>query len=75
MDMKNLMTRLRPEMVEVFNKRKELYPHTAKCLEKELETNYVVSDIKYSSFVELESIAYEAKVDYNNGWDFFNNII
>ena len=72
--MENLMKKLKPEMVEVFNKRKELYPHTAKCLEIELETKYMVSDIKYSSFVELESIAYEANFNYNNGWDFFNDI-
>jgi hypothetical protein len=70
--MKNLMMRLKPEMIETMNKRKVLYPNTIKRLETELENTYFVSDIRYVSIVELESIAHETKFEYTNGWDFFN---
>ena len=72
MNMKNLKMRLKPEMIETINKRKVLYPNTIERLEAELENTYFVSDIRYAAIIELESIAYEAKFEYTNGFDFFN---
>jgi hypothetical protein len=72
--MKNLMMRLKPEMIETMNKRKVLYPNTIERLETELENTYFVSYIRYASIVELESIAHETKFKYTSGFDFFNPI-
>jgi len=72
--MKNLMMRLKPEMIEIINKRKVLYPKTIERLETELENTYFVSDIRYASIIELESIAHETKFKYTSGFDFFNPI-
>ena len=74
MKIKNLLERLRPEVLDAMNAEKELYPNTVNSLENELKNNIFVSDIKYKYVIELESLAYNVKLNTKNCFELFENL-
>lgn len=70
--MKNLLQRLKPEILIEMDKYNEKYPLVIKELKNELENLYYVNDIRYQFIIQLETYYLAA---YNkfpaNGWENF----
>jgi hypothetical protein len=72
--MKNLLERLKPEILNEIEKTLGKYPLAVMELKQELEKLYYVSDIKYGTIVQLDSYYLNAFYKLpNNAWEHFIN--
>lgn len=72
--MKNLLERLKPEILQEMENRYNVYPLVIKELKNELENLYYVNDIRYQFIIQLESMHLAAFNEFpKNGWEHFNN--
>ncbi len=70
--MKNLLERLKPELLNEIEKSVDKYPFAVKELKNELKDLFYVSDIKYGNIVQLESYFLCAFNRLpNNAWENF----
>lgn len=70
--MKNLLERLKPEILIEMEKYNKQYPLAIKELKNELENLYYVNDIRYQYIIQLETYHLSAFNKFpNNGWENF----
>jgi hypothetical protein len=72
--MKNLLERLKPEILTEIEKTVDKYPFAVKELTNELKDLFYVSDIKYGNIVQLDTYFLNAYNRLpNNAWEHFIN--
>lgn len=70
--MKNLLERLKPEILQEMDSQFNAYPLVVKELKNELENLYYVNDIRYQFIIQLESYYLSAFNRFPaNGWENF----
>ena len=72
--MKNLLEKLKPEIINQIEESVDRYPLAVQDLKNELENLFYVSDVKYGTIVQLDSYflcAYNKLP--NNAWEHFIN--
>lgn len=70
--MKNLLERLKPEILQEMDSQFNAYPLVIKELKNELENLYYVNDIRYQFIIQLESYYLAAFNKFPaNGWENF----
>lgn len=72
--MKNLLEKLKPEILKELDKSADKFPSVIKEIKDELESLYYISDIRYGTIIQLDSYFLCAfnKLP-NNGWQNFIN--
>jgi hypothetical protein len=71
--MKNLLERLKPEILDLIEIDAIKYPLASKWLKDELQNLFYVNDIKYAYIVQLESYYLNAFNTFpKNAWENFN---
>jgi hypothetical protein len=72
--MKNLLERLKPEILTEIQKSADKYPFAVQELTNELKDLFYVSDVKYGNIVQLETYFLCAFNRLpNNAWENFIN--
>ena len=72
--MKNLLERLKPEILTEIEKSADKYPYAVQELRNELKDLFYVSDVKYGNIVQLETYFLCAFNRLpNNAWENFIN--
>jgi len=70
--MKTLFERVKPEILQLIESEREVYPYSVNYLVNELKTNLFVNDLKYACIIQLEGYYYTAYRELPcNGWSFF----
>ena len=70
----NLLERATPELLRAIAQYREVHPTIAGNVERTLTENMFVSDVPFGTMVDINSICYHAKVNFNfnNPWTLFN---
>jgi len=72
--MKNLLEKLKPEVLNEIEKSADKYPLAVMELKQELEKLYYVIDVRYGDIVQLDTYFLCAFNRLpNNGWEHFIN--
>lgn len=72
--MKNLLEKLKPEILNQIEESVDKYPLAVQDLKNELENLFYVSDVKYGIIVQLDTYFLSAYNKLpNNAWEHFIN--
>ena len=74
MQSKTLLERLKPEIKEVVEAEKSIYPMLVEYFYKGLSETHTVSDMKYETALDVMSYHHRAFKNYpRNAWECFND--
>lgn len=72
--MKNLLEKLKPEILNQIEESVDRYPLAVQDLKNELQNLFYVSDVKYGTIVQLDTYFLSAYNKLpNNAWEHFIN--